>query len=518
MSRALRAIHQPDSRTSNAGASVITIVKQQGPTSLRAGLLLRLVVVLLILLTLDGLASYFTALHFANLVYDRWLIDSTRSLALAVRTEDGQIKFDLPRVALEIFQFDEVDKTYFKISSPHRGVIGGDASLPDIAPPAVGDLRLSFGSLHGKRVRVVSTLIAPATLADPVMVSVAETLVKRSTLTHEILIGMAAPQIALLGIALLLGRIVVNHGLKPLTDVAAQIEARGQNNLSPVPQSDLPREARVLVARINELLERLSNAMRAQKRFVADAAHQLRTPLAAVLLHAERAERAPDTSSEREALGALHRSVERAARVSQQLLAMARSDPEAVAAIELKPVDLTALTRQVGEEWIPRALERDVDFGLAVPDHPVLVPGDERLLSEVLSNLIDNALRYGNKGGHVTLIVEPGPHPRLSVQDDGPGIPPEERTLIFERFYRVEHGNGDGCGLGLSIVQEIARLHHATVEVTSGANDQGSRFTVVFMPNDSPAPVAPPAAAAARPDRARGPGVREKSSMSSENS
>jgi two-component system sensor histidine kinase TctE len=493
---------------------VVSIAKQQHPASLRAGLLLRFVFVSVVLLTLDALASYYTALHFANLVYDRWLIDSTRSLAQAVRAERGRVELDLPRAALEIFQFDEVDKTYFKVSSARQSVIGGDASLPDLAPAAIGDLRLSFASLHGNRVRVVSTLVAPGTSEDPVLVSVAETLMKRSTLTREILIGMAAPQIALLAIALVLGRLGVTHGLKPLTDLATQIESRGQNNLSPVPQSGLPREARVLVARINELLERLSNAMRAQKRFVADAAHQLRTPLAAVLLHAERAERAPDTLSEREALVALHRSVERAARVSQQLLALARTDPEAVAAIALKPVDLTKLTRQVGEEWIPRALERDVDFGLAVPDHPVLVNGDERLLSEVLSNLIDNALRYGNRGGHVTLIVEAGVQPTLSVQDDGPGIPPEERALIFDRFYRVQNANSDGCGLGLSIVEEIARLHQAHVEVTSGANDRGSRFTVVFRRNDSLATVGP--AAATRPDRTRD--VIETSSTSSESS
>ncbi len=291
---------------------------------------------------------------------------------------------------------------------------------------------------------------------------------------------MVAPQIALLAIALLLAWIGVYRGLKPLTDLAAQIEARDQNNLSPVPQSGLPRETRVLVARINALLARLSNAMRAQKRFVADAAHQLRTPLAAVLLHAERAERAPDTPSEREALRALHRSVERAARLSQQLLALARTDPEAVSAIELKPIDLTTLARRVGEEWIPRALERDIDFGLAVPDDPVSVVGDERLLSELLSNLIDNALRYGNAQGHVTLMVEAGSPARLSVQDDGPGIPLDERTRIFERFYRIPSGTGEGCGLGLAIVEEIARLHGATVEVSSGPENRGSRFTVVF--------------------------------------
>ena len=456
------------------------MAKTQRPISLRSGLLLRLGVVLVLLLTLDAVASYFTALHYANVVYDRWLIDSTRSLAQAVRAEHGLIQFDLPRVALEIFQFDEVDKTYFKVSSESEGFIGGDGALPDVAPSNIGGLRLSFADVHGKRVRLVSTLIAPGRADDPVLVSVAETLVKRSTLTREILIGMAAPQIALLGIALLLGRIGVNHGLKPLTDLAEQIEARGQNNLSPVPQSGLPREARVLVARINDLLERLSNAMRAQKRFVADAAHQLRTPLAAVLLHAERAERATDVLSEREALGALHRSVERAARMSAQLLALARTDPEAIAAVELKPLDLTTLARQVGEEWVRRALERDIDFGLAVPDHPVLVKGDERLLSEVLSNLIDNALRYGGTGGHVTVMVEAGAQVRLSVQDDGPGIPLEERARIFERFYRLQNTDSDGCGLGLSIVEEIARLHNATVEVSGGANDRGSRFTVVF--------------------------------------
>lgn len=487
---------------------------KQDPGSLRSGLLLRFAIVLGLLLALDALASYFTALHFANLVYDRWLVDSTLSLAQAVRAEHGTIEFDLPRIALEIFQFDAVDKTYFKVSSKRRGLIGGDAELPDIVPPEMGGLRLAFGTLHNKRVRMVSTLLAPGHADDEVVVSVAETLIKRSTLTREILLGMAAPQIALLGIALLLGRTGVNRGLKPLTDLAAQIEAVGQGNLTPVPLAGLPREARILVARINDLLARLNNAMRAQKRFVADAAHQLRTPLAAVLLHAERAERAADPLSGREALGALHRSVERAARLSQQLLTLAQADPDAASAVELKPVDLTVLAREVGEEWIARALARDVDFGLLAPDHSVMVRGDGRLLSEALSNLIDNALRYGERGGHVTLIVEATPHPMLAVQDDGPGIPQEERARIFERFYRVQNTRGEGCGLGLSIVEEIARFHHATVEVSNGANDRGSRFTLSFKPDDSREASAA-AATQARPGQTQSPAPSEKSSRSS---
>jgi two-component system sensor histidine kinase TctE len=448
--------------------------------SLRVGLLSWLGPVLVLLLALDALACYLTALYFANLVYDRWLIDSTRSLAQAVRAEQGRIEFDVPRIALQIFQFDEVDKTYFKIVSARRGLLAGDSGLPANSRAPINGIHLGDATLQGRRVRVVTTRIAPPRTDDTVTVSIAETLIKRTTLARDILLAMVAPQVALMGIALLLAWLGVSRGLKPLTDLASQIEARDQNNLTPVPQTDLPYEARVLAARINELLARLDNTIRAQKRFVADAAHQLRTPLAAVMLHAERAQRAPDGATEREALRALHRSVERAGRMSQQLLALARTDPDAINAVELKPLDLVALARRVGEEWIPRALKRDIDFGLIVPDTPVPITGDERLLSELLSNLIDNALRYSSPAGRVSVIVEAGPPATLAVQDDGPGIPEDERVRIFERFYRVPGSDGDGCGLGLAIVEEIARLHSSTVEVSTANDARGSRFTVFF--------------------------------------
>jgi two-component system, OmpR family, sensor histidine kinase TctE len=449
-------------------------------SSLRVGLLSRLGLVLVLLLALDAVACYFTALYFGNLVYDRWLIDSTRSLAQGVSSEHGRIEFDLPVVALQIFQFDEVDKTYFKVSSEKRGFIAGETSLRDGDNVPINGIRLTHAIVARQRVRVVTTRIAAPPAADIVTVTVAETLIKRQTLVRDILLAMVAPQIALLSIALVLAWLGISRGLKPLTDLASQIEARDQNNLTPVPQTGLPREARVLAARINELLARLSNAMRAQKRFVADAAHQLRTPLAAIMIHTERARRAPDGSTEREALHALSRSVERAGRMSQQLLALARTEPEAISAVELKPLDLVALARRIGEEAISRALERDIDFGLIVPEGVVNIVGDERLLGELLSNLIDNALRYSNPSGRVSVIVEDGGNPRLSVQDDGPGIPEDERTRIFERFYRMPGSNGDGCGLGLAIVEEIARLHGAAVEVTAGSEERGSRFTVVF--------------------------------------
>jgi len=448
--------------------------------SLRASLLLRLGGALVLLLALDAVASYFTALHFANLVYDRWLIDSTHSLAQALRTTNGQVVFDLPAVGLEVFQFDEVDKTYYRIQSANRGLIAGEAALPVEAPSPIGAIRLANGTVHHQEVRLVWIRIAPAESQDIVTVTVAETLIKRATLTREILLVMIAPQVALLGIALLLAWLGVSRGLKPLTDLAREIEARDHHYLAPVSEAGLPREARVLATRINELIARLGTAIGAQKRFVADAAHQLRTPLAAVLLHAERAERAADPQSERLALRALHDSVERAARLIQQLLTLARTEPEAAVAVQFGRVDLTALSRRVGEEWIARALEQELDFGLVVPEEPVWVRGDERLLGELLSNLIDNAFRYGRAGGRVTLIVDADVVARLTVEDDGPGIPVAERQKIFERFYRLASAGGDGCGLGLSIVHEIAALHGAQVEVGSGDGGRGARFSVSF--------------------------------------
>jgi two-component system sensor histidine kinase TctE len=453
--------------------------------SLRLGLLLRLSGALILLLALDAVASYFTALHFANLVYDRWLIDSTHSLAQAVRANNGETVFDLTTVGLEVFQFDEVDKTYYRIQSARRGFIAGEASLPAAEQSPIGAIRLANSTVHGQPVRLVWIRIAPPGARDVVTVSVAETLIKRATLTREILLVMGAPQIALLGIALLLAWLGVSRGLKPLTDLGREIEARDHHYLAPVSEVGLPHEARVLATRINQLIARLGTVIGAQKRFVADAAHQLRTPLAAVLLHAERAERATDPQSGRLALRELHAAVDRAARLIQQLLTLASTEPEAAAAVQFRRMDLSMLARRVGEEWIARALEQDLDFGLVVPQQPVWVRGDERLLAELLSNLIDNAFRYGRSGGRVTLMVESGTPPRLSIEDDGPGVPALERHKIFERFYRMPGAHGDGCGLGLSIVREIAALHDAEVEVLTGQSGQGARFRVTFIHADS---------------------------------
>ena len=448
--------------------------------SLRFGLLLRLASLLLVLLLLDAVACYYTALHFANLVYDKWLTDSDHSLATAVHARDGHAALDLPRPALDVFQFDEMDTTYYRVDSTQQGFIGGERALipmPDLPPGAV---RLGNSQIAGRSVRVVSMRLPGLIANDSVTVSVAETLIKRSTLTREIVLAMIAPQIALLAVGLSLAWVNVNRGLKPLIDLAKQIEARDHDNLAPVSEQGLPMEAHALVIRLNELFERVKEGIIAQDQFVADAAHQLRTPLAALVLHADAAERASETDAQRRALRSLRLSADRAARLSQQLLLLMRAGPTAAAAASFNEVDLTRLVRRVGEEWVPQMLARGIDFGLAVPPTGVLISASEPLLAELLSNLLDNARNYGKPSGRITLGVVASSAPALYVEDDGPGIDPSEQARIFERFYRSPGTMGEGCGLGLAIVKEIAELHHASVRVHSDPQLRGTRVSVVF--------------------------------------
>jgi two-component system sensor histidine kinase TctE len=448
--------------------------------SLRSGLTQRVLTVALMLLVLDGIYCYVLSAHFANLAYDRWLIDDAGSLAQALSVENGKASVVLPRVALAIFKFDDYDQTYYRVVTSQGRLLANDGALPDVAPRPDGKPRLISMTVAGVPMRVVAIETRPPGAAEVVRLIVGETVNKRATLLSEILLEMALPQLGLVLGALLFVRFAVDRGLRPLTVLSAAIEARGHDLLTPVSESGLPWEARILVTRINDLLSRLQQTITVQRRFVADAAHQLRTPLAAVSLHAERAQRSADSESRNQALQGLQTSIVRAARVTQQLLALARSGPEAAATRTLAPLDLGALARSAGENWIGPALARDMDFGFVAPAQPVMIHGHAGLLEELINNLIDNALRYCPQGASVTLSVSAQPRPELAVSDDGPGIPAGERERIFERFHRGDTADAEGCGLGLAIVREIAAVHEATVVAQPGRDGRGTRFVVRF--------------------------------------
>ncbi len=451
------------------------------PNSLRKQLVMRLLWPLMSLFVAGAILSYFVAVHFANLAYDRGLYDSVRSLAQQVRLVSGAVKLDLPRAAIEMFEWDDMDSTYYAATSRKQGLIFGQATFP--APPieVTRDLRPSYydTKIAGKPVRAVAVRLPPGEGDDEITIQVGETLTKRHTLTQQILFALILLQGLLIAIAVLLIRYGVTGGVQPLLALARQIKGRRPGDLRPVGET-APDEVQPLTQALNALFLQLEQAHSAQQRFIAQAAHQLRTPLAALQVHAERALREPNPEAHKEALAHVLKAVSRLTHLSHQLLTFARAEPEAGAAQRLVELDLAALAREVAMDWVPTALENQVDLGYSGLDQGVLLKGEPLLLRELLGNLIDNALQYGRKGGQVTVGVTQEPAITLYVEDDGPGIPPEARESVLQAFVRLPGSVGSGCGLGLAIVCEIADLHGAKVMISAGSNGPGTRVRVSF--------------------------------------
>jgi len=297
----------------------------------------------------------------------------------------------------------------------------------------------------------------------------------RARLSADAALRNIAPLLALIPLA---GAIVwfgVGFGLRPLERVTEALRSRRPDALDPLPDADLPDEIRPLTRALNELLGRLDHAFSSQRQFVADAAHELRTPLAALQLQLQNLERAgePERAA---ALDELKAGLQRAARLVEQLLAMARLEPEAP--LPRESVDLGALAKALVAELSPLAEARDIDLGIA-DCAPACVEGDPNSLRLMLSNLVDNAVRYTPRGGRVDVAVRAeGSGALLEVSDTGPGIAPEERDRVFDRFYRGTEANSPGSGLGLAIVKRAAERHRGTVALSEGSGGAGLRVSV----------------------------------------
>ncbi|WP_331709884.1 sensor histidine kinase [Methylomonas methanica] len=453
------------------------------PKSLRAQLLSKLTLPLLFVVILDAAASYYVATHFTNQAYDRWLLDSAKSLVQEVKAQQDHVTFELPPIAVEVFRWDDMDETFYKVESQMTGFMAGDDGLPS---PSISELNkdqpLFFdGEIDEQPVRVVSVLTVPKTSTEHVIVSVAETVNKRRNMMSELLIAVILPQILLVlitGFHIWTG---VNRGLSPLNDLARMIARRSAKEFDPIADAGVPLEVRSLTNTINALLQRLGSTLITQQRFIENAAHQLRTPLAGLKIQAERALSADNPESMRLALTHIKNSTNRLAHLNTQLLVLARSESISHSAPELRLIDLTRLVRECCMDWVPKALDSKIELGFEAPGNIVQVSGDDVLLRELLGNLLDNAISYGKAGGHISVSIESAPHAKLIVEDDGPGIPLSEQDKIFERFYRVPGSPGDGCGLGLAIVKEIADLHDASISIRSRSEaDYGTRIEAVF--------------------------------------
>jgi len=342
-----------------------------------------------------------------------------------------------------------------------------EARMPGRSTPGFATIDTPSG-----RYRVFSVL------ARGQLVQVGQPLALRNELAARLAASIVLP---LAFIAPLIGLVVwvaLRRGLAPLAAVAAAVQKRAPGQLAPLAATGWPRELAPLVEALNGLLGRLSRAIDAQRAFVADAAHELRSPLAALGLQAQLAERAVDDAERTQALAELRAGLARATRMVEQLLALAREDP-GVAERPFAPVALAPLARDVVATLAPLAAAKSIDLGVERADD-VAVAGDADALATLLANLVDNAIRYTQEGGRIDVLVEAHPVPRLTVRDDGPGVAPSERGRLFERFVRGSGAASPGSGLGLAIVARVAARHGATAALADGIGGKGLGVVVTF--------------------------------------
>lgn len=480
---------------------------------------------LLLLWPMSVTLTYLVAHSIASGPYDQALVERAEVLAEHVRFDAGAPRFDLSAGLMEMLGNGVGDAGAYLVADADGRVLAGDAGLPrpheaegaaeeDPDPRGSGAaFRLRDDSLRGHAVRVAyGWLEAPGGGPAAVLVEAAEPPAERTQLANEIVKGVILPQFVVLPLALLLVWFGLSRGLAPLARLQHTIRHRPPEDLSPINADAAPEELTPLLGSFNELLLRMAHNLQVQKRFIADAAHQMKTPLAGLRTQAELAQREVDPIELQRSLRQIAASTERATRLVNQLLALARAEHAAGESVAFERIDLDRLARSVVQQWVPAAVAQGIDLGFEGADGDCRILGAPMLLRELLNNLIENAVNYGcatgdAADGAITVRVRrDGAAVLLEVEDNGPGVAPEERARVFERFYRILGTHSDGSGLGLAIVREISAHHDATVELAdartdveraakasergpgAGARGPGARFTVRFAAAPAPGP------------------------------
>lgn len=461
--------------------------------SLRRTLLRRLAAPLSLLALMSGLIAYWLAWQYTQHVVDRSLADLATAVSKQVQIAGPNARATVQPLAQAMFS-DPVEHLIYRISTGETE-IAGDPQLP-LRGTNVRRMHYAyvFETMHdGVAVRVAQVRVSQPG-GNPVVVEVGQPVHHRFRIAAEFLVAIMMPLLLLLLAGWAIVWRVVNQQLNPLTDLADSLNRQTHTSLEPVDETYVPVEIRPLTGALNALLGRLKTALDAQRKFIADAAHQLRTPLTAVKLHAEQAAVARDPQQVSAAVRELRAAADRAVRLSNQLLSLARAEPGEQAA-RFAQIDIATLAFETGAEWVPRALANHVDLGfqrLDAPDNeaPLIVRGNAVLLHEVIANLLDNALKYVPParldGGRITVTVsqldiDGVPSAEITVEDNGNGVPPAQQAELFKRFFRGD-GQSDasvdgGAGLGLAIVHDIMALHRGSVHYEN-APGGGARFVV----------------------------------------
>jgi two-component system sensor histidine kinase TctE len=469
----------------------------KGPRSLFGEILDWMLAPLLLLWPMSIAVTYLVAQSIATAPFDRSLENSVQAIAQQIKAVGDEISLALPMSARQILRADENDTIYFQVIGPRGELIAGDKDLslpPDGDPLQVGTITYRDSRIAGNEVRVAATLVILSTAAgpSPVMVQVAETLEKRSQLANEIIKGVILPQFIILPIVVVLVWFGLSRGLAPLNALQNRIRNRLVDDTSPIEERAAPQEIMPLISSFNDVLYQLEDSVQSQKRFIADAAHQLKTPLAGLRMQAELAQRENSPEELQRSLEQIADSSTRATRLVQQLLSLARMENTNKLSEKIL-IDLSQAAADATKNWLSAAWEKKIDLGYQTNEQTYKMYGNPVMLKELFNNLIDNAIKYTPANGTVTVDVRHANQPGLlivEVKDTGPGIPPEERQRVLERFYRVLGSDIEGSGLGLAIVKEIATQHGGKLEILENVYQESplkyGTCMRVYLPTGTP--------------------------------
>ncbi len=457
--------------------------RPEDPHSLFGEILDWMLAPLLFLWPISIVATNHVANQIADLPYDLQLSEQVMAIAKQVKIQGAETSVNLPPPARDLLRSDEEDTIYFQVVTPHGALLAGDADMPRIEPTKIDaekDVRFRDESIHGEETRVAYLFVPTENPRTPIIVQVAETRRKREHLASKIISGVLLPQFAIIPLAVILVWLGLTRGLAPLKRLQSRIRRRRPDDLSPIHLRTVPDELRPVIAAFNDMMARLEDNLDAQHRFIAAAAHQLKTPLTGLKTQTELALRETDDSQLRDYLQRIAAGVDRASHLTYQLLQLARAEASHEKPLEMAPVDLEALTREVTALCVPRALARSIDLGFEESGTPMKIIGQVLLLREMIDNLVDNAIKYTPPGGSVTVRMLNSTDWTLEVEDTGIGIDKEDRHQVFERFFRVLGTGAEGSGLGLAIVREIAELHQARIVVRDNPLGKGTLIRVAF--------------------------------------
>lgn len=448
--------------------------------SLTLRLLAGMALPMTLLAVLLGIGGAWAIAETVEAVNDRILSAASRAMADSLSVEDGEIMLELSPAIFGMLENNSRDNVYYSVR--HRGrLLTGYDDLPVIAPPNLRDTQVVFGKgiYLGREVRIVAEARSLPQIDGPVIIEVAETLDARERSARQMLIALAALEATLIAAAVIMLPLAVRWGLRPVGRVRDAMDRRAASDLTPIPLSDVPRELRDLVRAFNAMLGRLDAGMQGMRRFTADASHQMRTPLSILRAHIAVLRKAgPGSDEARASIDDIDHASERLRHLLVQLLALARADAAMPNQVGWTSVDLNSIAETAVSERALEALRAGVELAYEASSVPIQVSSNAALAGELISNLIDNAVRYNRRGGNVTVIV--GDH-AIVVEDDGPGIAPEDRERVFTRFTRLDrNATSPGSGLGLPIARSLATAIGATLTLDTARSGQGLRAIVRF--------------------------------------